>query len=581
MAIVAPEVPEQPIPNVRLSDGGVDLSTFGGGQTIEAVDRSIQGIAASAGRIAVQEKINADQTAVQDASAKLGEASTRILYDPTTGVLSSRGVNSIPAHDKGYQEFKKTANTISEDLTTPEQKGAFNKYALTLGTEFNRTSMAHASHQMQEHDTQTFNAFVKNTSDFGAMTYGDPLTRERSLKDLDQTATMYAQRNGMDADQTTALKSKITSNYHDQVISRILADKKDMIAKDYFSAYKDQITDADVREKVEKQLEEGSYRGESQRQADAIWGSTKGDLKESLAKVTDIKDPQVRDLTRERIKQYSADDDAAVRQRQDKSYLEAAKMTENVADPLMVRESIPPDMWTQMGPEHQEALLRRNKNEPNDNKAWLDFLDMNVADMGKMNRTDFETKYWSRFDKEHRTRAENQWEQAKKAKDKGAEDPQLSTTLTFNSRIEDTLRASDMIPKNKTRAKLSTAQSDLYDRFETEASREIQNYEITTLGGKRKASGDEQQKIMDQMVIKKVFVDKPWSRDPEKPVGVLTSDERDRVYVPIESIPGPDVTAIENIARSKNRKISKDKVQRAYAAMLVGDRKQFDAVIAE
>jgi len=555
------------------------LDTFGGGESAARVSEATQRFSGELLKFADQEKQKADQLAVLDADKRLSETTTKLLYDPVTGALNKRGKDAFDLPNTVMTEYSKQADIISKDLHNEAQRNAFKQQMVSRSVDLDRSIQAHVSGEIKSYDNATTESYLANERDAAALSYNDPERIGMAVQRQQIAIQQHAQRNGLPVEWTKLKMQEATSKTHEAVINRMLANDEDMRAKAYYDANKASFTGADATI-MEKALEEGSLRGESQRQVDKIVATVPTETA-AYEEAKKVQDPKLRDAIETRIAQTYSRRKEAEAEARNALYQESTNVVDQNpgTNPRFV---IAPDKWAKLSLDQRNALERRAEDVPNNNKVWLDFLDLPANEMGNLNRSDFESKYWANFDKEHRTRAESMWNQAVDAKQKGNADPKLSTTLSFNDRVENTLRVSGFIPPNKKKADFEKKEATMYAQFETEAAREIENYELTQLGGKRKATGEETQKILDSMVLKKVFVNKNWFfSDPARPAVILTDEERKQAYVPFESIPPQEVQAIENIARSKNRKITKDKAGRAYAAMLAGDRKLFDAIIAE
>lgn len=259
MPLTAPEILPEPIRPPRIQPEA-SPETFGGGAGLEQEGQQVQKIAQSGGEVAAFEKIRADQSAVEEAvGSKLSPALTKMLYDPDNGALarisqSTSMKDALKIHDDTLKQYNDTAKGIaSKDLNGENQIGAFNRHAFEFGDNLNRTLMAHIDQHGREIDKGSFNSFVDNTISQAALGWGnaDP---KKNLGMLDEHATQYGFRTGMDAGQVDELKSKIHSNYHAQIIDRMLADGQSGIANKYFSDNKKDITNLDTRDDVEKNI---------------------------------------------------------------------------------------------------------------------------------------------------------------------------------------------------------------------------------------------------------------------------------------------------------------------------------------
>lgn len=564
MALTAPDIQDQPINAPRIQ-ANASPESFGGGQGLEAEGQAGKALGTVGGEMAALERVRADQTAYQEAAAKLGGEASKILYDPQAGVLTSKGTNAMPAHDKGWETFRKTANDIAGTLHGEAQVGAFNKYALTLGQEFNRTAMAHVSRQLDEHDTKTFNAFVQNTTDFGAMTYGDPMTRQRSIQSLNTTVDHYAQRNGFGPEEKQELQSKVISNFHDQVISRMLVDKNDMMAQKYFAENKDSITNSAIREKVEKQLEEGSYRGESLRQSTAIWDKTGGNLQASFADARKIQDPELQDRTIQRLRERDNQVKEARTSDQDNAYFEGshllavAKQNGKTIGDQSLTDIVPPETWTRMSPTQQGGLRRMYLGgDENSEQVWTAFSLMSPTEKAGLSKSEFETTVLSHLDNSHRDKAMTMYKDALGNRTIALSDAEQSK-LIYSS-----LQGSSIIPGVRPgipATKLKGDAARATGAFIDKSQQDIADFERTELGGRRKASQKEAQEIIDRNVLKAMSDQTP---------GILTIAGRKfglfaKPDVPFEKIPDQAKEDLLSIARHLGKSVTRDQLEEAYA----------------
>lgn len=121
-----------------------------------------------------------------------------------------------------------------------------------------------------------------------------------------------------------------------------------------------------------------------------------------------------------------------------------------------------------------------------------------------MARADFESKYWVNFDKEHRVRAEAIWTAAHGTKES---DPKYTELTTPAKDLELSMRRSGLIPKDKTVSKMPIEKQDFYAKMEQQTQKALNDFEMTALQGKRKATPEERQNIIDAEIRKTVFVD--------------------------------------------------------------------------
>jgi hypothetical protein len=269
MAIIIPEVNPEPLPNVRAQPAA-SLETFGGGAGAQAVSQENQKLANAAAEIAEFEKIRADQTAVQEASASLSALNTDLLTNPKTGLPSYKGTNAMAGQDKLWTEFRKGANKIASTLTGQQQQGAFTKIALSMGDSFNQYVNAHVSKELEKHDEQTFSSLLENETQRGAMAYGNDHILNDTLSKINGFAEARAQRLGLDENEKKKFMRQIHTNYHETVLSQMVNDPGALKqAKAYFSAHREDM-DVESQDRVRnlfdvvpKQQEEASKKAKT------------------------------------------------------------------------------------------------------------------------------------------------------------------------------------------------------------------------------------------------------------------------------------------------------------------------------
>jgi hypothetical protein len=551
-------------------------SSFGGGPTLEQAGAAVDSVAQEATRIGETAWHQANQVKVLDADRQMNDLESQIIYDKDKGLLAQRGQGAAAAFGPAMDQLKAGADKIASGLSNDEQRIAFTQMANSRRFMVERVGQRYVDQELKRYDDETMTAGVNNARDMAIKAFDDPHIVEDQLGKQEAILVDYAKRNGKGQDWLNERITDSWSKTHLGVIHQYLAGGADQPAQAYFDKNKAELSGPDMIA-AKHGLEEGTLRGESQRKADDILATAK-DRNDALQVLRDnVDDPKLRDMTEDRINKFFGEQKQAQAEAQKDVYEKAALLVDQ--NPSKdVRQLVDPSSWSAMTAEQREALQRRAEDPPNNDKKWLDFIDLSPTQMQGLSRADFETQYWSSFDRVHRGRAESLWESAQDGRRQSAA---LSSKLTFEKRVDDTIRTSGLIPATSALKDLTNDQRTMYAQFEQAAASQVEQFETQDLGGRRKATGDEVQKILDGMVTKKVFIEKSWSRDPQKPAATVTDDERGRAYVPLSSVPQKDRATIENLMRSSSRRVTPDKVQRAYAAYLIGDRTLFSKVIGE
>lgn len=260
MAIIAPDVNPQPIPGVRIQPSA-DAAAFGAGAGLAQEGQEVQKIAQGVGdiggleyiraqKIAQFEQQKANETAVQEAAGKLAAVHTDLLTNPQTGMPAYQGKNALTGQQTLWDQYQKSANDISQGLHGPIQQEAFNKIAIEKGDNFLQQTHAHVTTELERHDASTFEAFVDNTANESAKTYGNSKALNTNNQMVDTFTLARATRLGLDDAETEKFMRQVKTNYHETVLGQMVNDPNALpLAKKYFSTYRDEM-DTQSRDRV-------------------------------------------------------------------------------------------------------------------------------------------------------------------------------------------------------------------------------------------------------------------------------------------------------------------------------------------
>jgi hypothetical protein len=269
MAINIPQVDPQTVEPPRIQEVANE-TTFGGGPGLEAEGQEIQKGAAAAGEIGTFEKIRADQTATEEAQAKMLAAHNDILYNPQTGILGSKGKDALQAQEEGRKRFQDAATQIMGTLHGSTQQGPFQKWVQQQSYDFDRVASAHVDQQLAAHDKASLGEVVANSSALAAAGHGDPNIIKNNLSTIDTNLDNFAKRNRLDSDQAATQKSDVHGNFHAGVVTEMMDQGFYKQAQDYFDANVNDVPPKmrkdiqDYIDKIPKQHEETTKAAQEQ-----------------------------------------------------------------------------------------------------------------------------------------------------------------------------------------------------------------------------------------------------------------------------------------------------------------------------
>lgn len=337
----------QGTPNVRVSGRNAPVEAFGGG---EVAQRATAQFGNQVMQMAREEKAKADDVATMEAYAKTVQLRNRLMYDPKSGAMNRKGKDAFGVGEEYGAQFAQGADEIEQSLTNDDQRAMYQKIRMREGMDLDQNLTKHTFQEARSYEQQTFESTLAATREDAVMNYQDPGKVQAALS-MQKTLVMeQAQRMGMSPEAAMMAVKESESKTHEGVLQRMLANGQDLAASDYYKNIKGSLTAEDTVQ-VERALEEGTLRGESQRQAMAIT-SKHGGLQGALAEVDKIQDPKIQDATRDRVKQRFAEREQAKNYAQEQAFHSAY----SIAEKTRSKDDIPPGLWASMSPQQKSAV---------------------------------------------------------------------------------------------------------------------------------------------------------------------------------------------------------------------------------
>lgn len=475
------------------------------------------------------------EIAILEADRKLSSWTTTTLHDPKTGALNRKGKDSFGLPDEVMPAFDKNVEEMEKGLTNDAQRQSFRRLASQRRGEIDQTVLRHVSGEMRNFENQELDSYIKNAHS-AALANPDVASNEVERQRL--AIGSYGDRNGLGPEWFKLKFGEAASGTHLGVVDGLLARGQDQQAQAYYTANGGQFLGED-RARAEKALEVGTMRGASQRAADSIT-TEYNEPSAMIAAVEQIKDPKLRDATEERVQRkirFLAD---VNKKELDKAFSDAWTTVEQTGD----ADNVTPAVWGSLAPQQRKALEQyakqksRGEDVVNDDKKWLEFLAVPDQKLNSMSEADLLSQYIPNFDKAHRERAMTRWGNVKDAaggnKTAGVKH---AATRSFDDVFASTVSRAGLgleYGYNKTDVKkLSEEKQQVIAQLESQADAAIKQYEANDLNNKRAANSEEMQKIVDGLLLKKVFVKNRFlPGGEERPAAVLTETERKRSQVP-------------------------------------------------
>jgi hypothetical protein len=555
------QVGEAGLPQVRVQ-GSAPIEAFGGGQGMANAAQATNRLLDVGTEIALKEKQRADDTRVKEAYASLVKAEQDMLLNPKSGAYTRKGKDAFGVPDEFGEQFDKTADDISAGLADEDQRAMFNQIRMQRRTQFDGDLKQHLAKEAQVYEKQVTDSALSAAMDEAVVNYKNPERVAQSLKDQEALVRDYWGKQGAANEVIEQKVREQASVAHASIIERFINNDEDMAAAEYFKANKDFITDGETRVRIEKALEDGSLRGESQRQSDAIMSQGLS-MTKALEEVKKIEDPKLRDLVQDRLRGDYALKEAARRDALEKSHINSLNILDQSGgdiDQVMRRPE-----WRGFSQSERTGLMAyaRSKKEGRDIDTDFslyyglrqmavddpnDFKSVNLADpkyLNSLNKTDRETMVDL---------------QMKMRNGDGAIKSTLDGFRSDDSIVNDALKSMDINPN----AKAGSRDAERAALFRRKVDEEIQRRQEAT--GK-KATNKDTQEIADMFSIEGITKKNTFWFDEKKRFFEVTPDNSE-FEIKSDTIPQSDRAKIEDALRRRNMPITEENILKLYGTKL-------------
>lgn len=456
----------------------------------EVLGAAAQGLADLA-QVREREVARVDEIRANEAEVNYRRAVDDLLLNPQTGALHQSGSKALEAAETMRGRLAQSRSEVAAGLTSDRQRLAFEARAAQMEQDAMRRLDAHAGNEVQKLDDASHEALVLGDREAvaEAARTGDMASADAAIARMSNRIALYGDRKGADPEAVKVARKTARSEARALQIGALLDANRVEAAATIFSAHKDELLAAQ-RAKVESVLTEARDRSVTAQLATQVLAkaSTQTEANAMIADLPIERRKGVRQLV-------EAEFDAVDRARksdQETSYLAAANLVDaKVGTPA--RAAVPAALWESLTVEQRNALERRATAPANDNVKWFEFYALTPAQRGKLTAAEFQTKYWSRFDEDHRSRAEKLYRDS--VSDPDGTGASSAGILTNNQRVLSTLVSMHLVTKPK-QSDWTDADYEFAAVFEQQAEARIVAHEAEN---GRKATAAEKQQILTQL----------------------------------------------------------------------------------
>lgn len=481
-----------------------------------------------------------DTAAAKELDNKLADVIRTTLTSTENGYLKSAGKAAVDNQSKVQKSLQEAVKQLEPEAQNDVQKFMFKKAAASRMQTAMWQIGLHALEQSKVYEA----AVTKDRTDGFRL---DAVTNFTSWKD---PAGLYARNKaGMlnEVDQFAAEKhidktdpiyknlvAEQTTSLHWDTVKLMLSMEKYQDAKEYYEANTQEIK-ADKRDEFKSLLKTGDLKDSSLRLSMTVEGDT---LEEKVKNIDQMFNDgkisaDLRDATMTRIEhshavQKQVDADTKVK------LMDSAErwLVENPSKSLT---DMPADMLEAIkkaGVFGQINSFAKNGRYVNEAQSVAKILSMKPEQLAKYTPVSFEAEFRGKFDDQTMQRFLTM---VHAARNKDGKDPKVVKGMQFFTENEIVNRAAisyGIIPNDGKKPVGENA--DKLFNFERTVQDQVRLFEATQLQGKRAATTDELQVIVDRIGRDKVYVDKVGF-DPYVPSVTVKPSDLGKAYVTVGS----------------------------------------------
>jgi hypothetical protein len=586
-------------PNVRVSPDA-PVQAFGGGN---GTFQEAGALAGDVGQRAYQDaqKRNAHNQKLKDEANQIasGEFLAKFTAEEIrlkSQLSSVKGKDAVKASDDTMASFDKFYEDQTRSIIDPDLRQRVRGHFLTSRNSVAAFAIPYGASQHMAYDNETSDAIVQNETKAAVDSWNDPERIQLAVARVFGSIEALGARNGKPEEWMKAEERQSLGRLYTGVIGRMLAAGDHARAQDFFTKHQNDFTDPAA---VERSMKQTNILGDAQAAADKV---IKGEVlpsgeavmpetnrQDALDRIDEMakgKEPLFREHARDLVNKRWDELEQGEKKRQEALYESITRQYD--ADPNQDPRQIDPLGW-QMLPTHlRDAISNRYKKDQRNDGLFLSFMAKDQKQVAAYSPAQFEAEVWSKLPDKQRDEARTRWTAAIDAVGKPEKSVIFKGMISDEEKVWNSLAGApgSGIPAGTTLEdaekvwkETSVGKKDRQSQLDYMKFRDdVQSaWGIATALKKEPLGDDEKQKIIDRLLIPKVF-----SGGKEKPVVLLTETERREARIPIDKIPKADRKFYENQIKAKGKKVTDDKIERAYAALVeMGDKFRADEIMSE
>jgi hypothetical protein len=345
------QVTQRNIENTRFNTQ-VSEEAFGGGSNVQAANALARTVV-KAGQLVEQEKEKARRLEIANSDREFSKVYNNVLNNEEDGYRKLEGKQPLERKEEYIKRFVQQTDEIISRSGDDDLKERLEIMKTKYLKRLDGDMQSHSFRQIQEYDDQSTQANLETARDLALQHYDEPGKLGEAIEKQKVLIDDYAARNGLPPEAAKREKETAISKTHMSVMTRMLDNGQDLLAKDYLKEVKKELTGDDASN-VERIMRAGTIRGESQRKTDEILGSFSS-VGDAVKEARKIKDPDIRDQVVKRVKNRFNEAEMIKKKQNQETFNSIATELESTKS----LDQVPLDTWTSLSMTQRQALERR------------------------------------------------------------------------------------------------------------------------------------------------------------------------------------------------------------------------------
>lgn len=529
----------------------------------------------------------ANRAKVDDAAAQL--AAKRLELG--NQLKAAKGEQAFAIAETIEKEFADTTSAVEQKLTNNAQRDAFRSDAQRLALGLRENVDSHVLAQGELVAQQKADARASTMFQSGIANRNDEGLAWQDLQDAQATLETYDRSQGVPVEARDARQQALRSKFTADTIEALADDGNHLAAQKWLEGYRGQLKNPADLKRAEAATKAASTRGESQRLVDAIMARPEPNIETAMAEAAKIADPELRAAVEQRAVTM-----LGLRERA------REEQTNNLMADLYTAAKSDPRGLDALKPSDLEALGRLDPMKRQQLEAWAK---REAAAEVKGQSLPWQVSAAVRYEIEAKAATpegrkefagadlrplllqmnEDDWnkldsfqKEINKATTNGTAAADTAWLTTREDVVNEALAGLKIDPRPYVTKDGETTPNEAAIGFRREVEQEANALAATNK--RTKPSIEDVRKATDTVLLKKVRLDE-WGTDPEMVAATVPRDRRGNAYVPINQIEPGKAQAIRDLIRQAGGEPTDDRIQRAMAARLIGDRALLDQILQE